>query len=108
VALIGLALTDVVLIVVKGPDDVALALFGAAFAMIFGTTLLFCARGLRAFRRAAYSPVVLFQVLAIPVGIGLIRNDRVAVSVAVLVPAVAVLVLLLLVPGGRAVLERGD
>ena len=90
------------------PDDRGLALFTAAFGLLAGAALLVAARGVLRFRRAAYSPVVLAEVLAIPVGISLLQSDRWFAGVAVIVVAVVVLVLLLVTTDGRALLERGE
>ena len=103
-ALVGLALSYAGLILVATPHNRGLAFFGAGLALLFGVALLVAARGLRALRRSAYSPIVLAQLLAIPVGIGLVQGHRAGVAVAVLVPSAVVLGLLLFTPGGRSVL----
>jgi hypothetical protein len=73
-----------------------------------GVGLWFASRGLRAFRRAAYSPILLAQIIAIPVGIGLVQGHRSWIAVLVLVPAAIVLVLLLFTPGGRSIVAAGE
>jgi hypothetical protein len=78
-------------IVAGSPHNRGLALFGASLGLLAGTGLLLAARGLARRRRAATSPVVLFQIIAIPVGIGLIQGGRPLIAVGVLAPAVATL-----------------
>jgi hypothetical protein len=108
VALMALGVTAIVLIFVAEPHDRGSAALTAVFALAFGVVLLLAGRRLAGFRRAAYAPVVLLQLLAIPVGISLVQAERIGIAVSVLVPAVAVLVLLLGTRGGRAVLEHGE
>src|SRR5437764_15279957 len=95
-ALVALALSYVGLILVARPHNRGLALFGAALGLAFGLGLLAASRGLRGFRRAAYSPILIAQIIAVPVGIGLVQGHRAGIAVAVLAPSVVVLVLLLL------------
>ena len=92
------------------PHRRGLALFIAAIGFAFGLALLLAARGLYRRRRAAYSPIVLLQMLALPVGIGLIQGgDQPWIAVAVLVPSLVVLGLLVGTPSGRSMHEdRGD
>ena len=103
VALVALALSYVGLILVGDPHNRGLALFGAALGLAFGVGLFLASRGLRKGRRAAYSPILLAQIIAIPVGIGLVQGHRALIAVAVLVPSAVVLVLLLFTPSGRSV-----
>jgi len=78
---------------------VGFALFGAA-------VLAVCARGLLLLRPAARSPVILVQLLAVPVGYSLgIQAGRPLVGAPILLAAIAVLVLLLL-PSSRQALDR--
>jgi hypothetical protein len=103
VALCGLALAYAGLILAGHPHNRGLALFGALLGLIFGAGLLFASRGLRDRRRPAYSPTLLAQIIAIPVGVGLVQGHRPAVAVAVLVPSIVVLVLLVFTPTGRSI-----
>jgi hypothetical protein len=106
VAIVGLALAYVGLILVGTPHNRGLALFGAALGLLLGAGLLVASRGLRACRRAAYSPILLTQLIAVPVGIGLVQGHRAWIAVLVLVPSVVVLALLLFTPGGRSVVAN--
>jgi hypothetical protein len=104
-ALVALAVGYAGFIVFGDPDRRGLALFGASIGLIFGLALVIAARGLHRRKRAAYSPVVLLQLLALPVGIGLIQGGQPWIAIAVLVPSVVVLALLVGTPGGRSVHE---
>jgi hypothetical protein len=107
VALVALALSYAGLILAGHPHNRGLALFGAALGLGAGLALVLAGRGLRACRRAAYSPILLTQIIAIPVGIGLVQGGRAAIAAAVLVPSAVVLVLILFTPGGRSVVSGG-
>src|SRR5438046_2697700 len=76
VALVALALVYAVFILFGDPDRPGLALFGASIGLIFGVALLLAARGLLRGRRAAYSPIVLAELIAVPVGIGMIQGGQ--------------------------------
>ena len=106
VAIVALALSYVGLIFTATPHNRGLALFGALLGLLLGGGLLVASRGLRACRRAAYSPILLTQLIAVPVGIGLVQGHRAWIAVLVLVPSVVVLVLLLFTPGGRSVVTN--
>src|SRR3954464_14938466 len=103
IALVALALSYVGLIIVGDPHNRGLALFGAGLGLAFGVGLSVASRGLRRGRRAAYSPILLAQIIGIPVGIGLVQGHRPLIAVAVLAPCVVVLALLLFTPSGRSV-----
>jgi hypothetical protein len=95
VALLVLAVVNVVLTALDDADSVPLALGGAVLLAIFGGALLLLARALRALRPPARSPVVAVQVVALPVGWTLTStNGRPEIGLPVLLLAVAVLVLL--------------
>src|SRR3954463_3342029 len=102
-ALVALALSYVGLILVGDPHNRGLALFGAGLGLAFGAGLFLASRGLRRGRRAAYSPILLAQIIAIPVGVGLVQGHRAPIAVAVLLPSAVVLALLLFTPSGRSV-----
>jgi hypothetical protein len=106
-ALVALSLSYAGLILAARPHNRALALFGAVLGLLAGLAMLAAARGLRQMRRASYSPIVLVQLLAVPVGIGLVQGHRPLIAVAVLLPSVIVLALLMFTPAGRSVLT-GD
>ena len=76
------------------------------FALVGAAVLALCGRGLLRLRPSARSPVILVQLLALPVGYSLgIQAGRVLVGVPILLVAIAVLVLLLL-PASRQALDR--
>lgn len=106
-ALLGLSLAYAGLILVGHPHNRALALFGAGLGVLFGAGLFVAGRGLGNRRRAAYSPSLLAQIIAVPVGIGLVQGHRPVIAAAVLAPAVVVLALLLFTAGGRSVVSGG-
>jgi hypothetical protein len=108
VALVGVSLSYAGFIVVGEPHNRGLALFGAAIGVLFGGTLIAAARGLAQRKRAAYSPTLLIELLAVPVGIGLIQGKQQLIATAVLVPSVVVLALLLGTPGGRSVIDSDE
>jgi hypothetical protein len=51
---------------------------------------------------------LLTQLIAIPVGIGLVQGHRAWIAACVLAPSVVVLALLLFTPGGRSVVTNAD
>jgi hypothetical protein len=76
------------------------------FALVGAAVLALCGRGLLRLRPSARSPVILVQLLALPVGYSLgIQAGRVLVGLPILLVAIAVLVLLLL-PASRQALDR--
>ncbi|MGH8961281.1 MAG: hypothetical protein ACRDWT_08745 [Jatrophihabitantaceae bacterium] len=88
------------------PDSLGRALFDAAFALCGAALLLAGARGLIRLRPAARTPVLVLQLLAIPVSYSLaFQADRVAYGGPILVAAVAV-IYLLFTPPARAALDR--
>jgi len=105
----ALAVTAVVLLVLAFVHTTtrlwaAVAIVG--FALLGAAVLALCARGLLRLRPAARSPVILVQLLAVPVGYSLgIQAGRPLVGVPILAVAIAVLVLLLL-PSSRQALDR--
>src|SRR5215467_11238842 len=70
-ALFAAAAVLIVKTIAGHPDSVARALLGAALALIGTAVLLACARGLLALRWAARTPVVVLELLALPVGYSL-------------------------------------
>jgi hypothetical protein len=82
----------------------ALAIVG--FALVAAAILALCARGLLLLRPSARSPIILVQLLALPVGYSLgFQAGRVLIAAPLLIVAVAVLVLLL-TPSARQALDR--
>jgi len=87
-------------------DSVGRALFGAALAVFGAIVLALCARGLLHCRPAARTPVVLLQLLALPVGYSLgFQAGRIGYGGPMIVAALAVLYLLF-TPPARAALDR--
>lgn len=88
------------------PDSVGRALLGAALAVGTALVLGMCARGLLRLRPAARTPVVVLEVLALPVGYSLaFQAGLVGYGGPILVAAVVVLYLLF-TPPARAALDR--
>lgn len=88
--------------------DVPAALLTAAFAAAAAALLALAARGLWRLRPAARTPVVVLQLLALPVAYSLaFQAHRVAYGGPILVAALAVLYLVF-TPPARAVLDRPD
>lgn len=107
VALLVLAVVEAVSTIVSDAASVSLALVTAAFAAAAGALLLWLARGLVELRRAARTPVVVLQLIALPIGWNLIGSSgRPELGLPVLLLAVAVLVLLFGTEDARAALRR--
>ncbi|HEY7045654.1 MAG TPA: hypothetical protein VH373_00435 [Jatrophihabitantaceae bacterium] len=109
-ALFAAAAVLIVKTIAGHPDSIARALLGAAMALIGMTVLLVCARGLLALRWAARTPVVVLELLALPVGYSLgFQAGLLGYGAPILVSALIVLYLLF-TPPARAALdhERGD
>jgi hypothetical protein len=105
-ALLVTAIALLVLAVTHSSQRLWAALAIAGFALL-GTLIFYvCGRGLLALRPSARSPIVLLELLALPVGYSLgIQAGRALVGVPVLISAVAVLALLF-TPTARAALDR--
>lgn len=107
-ALLAAAAVLIVKSATESPDSLARALLGAAFAVLGAVVLALCARGLLHLRPAARTPVVVLQLLALPVAYTLaFQADRPAYGAPILLAALAVLYLLF-TPPARAVLDRPD
>lgn len=107
VALLVLAVANVVLTALSDAGSVTLALGGALLLVIFGAGLILLARGLRDLRPATRSPVIAVQIVALPVGWTLASaNGRPGIGLPVLALAVAVLALLLGTAEARDSLAR--
>ncbi|MGH8862498.1 MAG: hypothetical protein ACRDVG_14920 [Jatrophihabitantaceae bacterium] len=88
------------------PADVGRALLGAALALAGAAALAFGARALWHLRSAARSPVVVLQLLALPVSYSLwFQAGRTGYGAPIMIVAVAVL-FLLFTPPVRDVLDR--
>lgn len=77
------------------PSDRATAVTGAAMGLVFAVVLGLLARGLARRRRVALAPVLLTQLLALPVAWGFLGARQYVAAASVALPAIAVLVLLL-------------
>ena len=105
-ALFGAAAVLVVKTIAGHPDDMVRALLGAAMALLGAVILVSCARGLLAQRSAARTPVVVLELLALPVSYSLgFEAGLLAYGVPIMFSALAVLYLLF-TPTARAVLDR--
>lgn len=88
------------------PDSVARALLDAAFALCGAALLALGARGLFRLRPGARTPVLVLQLLAIPVSYSLaFQAHRVLYGGPILVAAVSV-IYLLFTPPARSALDR--
>lgn len=106
-ALLGAAVVLVVKTIDGSPGSVARALSGAAFAAGGAVVLALCVRGLLALRPSARTPVVVVELLAVPVAYSLaFQAGRVGYGGPIFVAALATLYLLF-TPPVRAVLDRG-
>lgn len=104
--LIGIAGFLVYSTIFGHPGGVARALLGAAMAVAGAAALAFGARGLLRLSTVARTPVVVIQLLAVPVSYSLaFQAGRVLYGGPILIAAVAV-VYLLFTPPAREVLDR--
>ncbi|MDQ2796256.1 MAG: hypothetical protein M3Y06_03720 [Actinomycetota bacterium] len=88
------------------PDSVGRALLDAVAAFAGAAALLAGARGLLRMNQSARTPIMVIQLLAIPVGYSLgVQAGRAAYGAPILIAAVAVLYLLF-TPPARAALDR--
>ncbi len=88
------------------PDSVGRALLGAGFALLAAAALAVGGRGVLRMRAAARTPVVVLQLLALPVSYSLaFQAGRVEYGGPMLVAALTVLYLLF-TPPARAALDR--
>jgi len=105
-ALVVTALVLIVLAFVHTSTRLWAALAIVGFALLAAAILLLCARGLMRLRPSARSPVVIVQLLALPVGYSLgIQSGRMAIAGPMLAAALATLVLLA-TPSARRALDR--
>jgi hypothetical protein len=94
--------------VTGSPGNVARALLGAAFAIVGAGVLWLCVRGLLHLRPAARTPVVVLQLLVLPVSYTIaFQADLVGYGGPMMLAALAVLYLLF-TPPVRAVLDREE
>jgi hypothetical protein len=106
---VGLVVATVVLLIktlTGHPDSLGRALFGAAFALGGAALLVYAARTFLELRTFLRTPVIVVELLALPVGWSLgFQAGRVFYAAPLLMSAVAVLYLLF-TPAGRQALER--
>ncbi len=76
------------------PFDRTATLLEAGFAVLLGVLVLLVARGLLQVRGWSRSPAVVLQLLALPVGVGLVQGEVWVAAVPVLLLAGSVLYLL--------------
>ena len=103
-ALVVLGLGYGVAGVVGEPFDRLATVLEAAFTVVIGVGLALVARGLLGARRWARSPAILAQLLALPVGVGLVQGRVWWAAAPVLLLAAAVLAHLA-TPSARAAFE---
>lgn len=90
------------------PDSAGRSLLGAALAVLAMLALVGCARGLLRLRPAARTPVVVLELLALPVAYSLAFQSRlIGFGAPILLSALAVLYLLF-TPRAREVLDRQE
>lgn len=102
VALVVLCAAYAAEVLLGRPQNRGLALAGAAMGLVAGIVVVLLGRGLAGGRRAVAAPVLVAQLLALPVGIGLLQGHLPVYASAVLLPAAGVLALLFGTRGGRA------
>jgi hypothetical protein len=90
------------------PDSLGRALLGAVLAVSGALVLFLCGRALLRVRPAARTPIVVLELLALPVGYSLaFQAGRIAYGGPILLAALAVLYLLF-TPPAREALNRPD
>jgi hypothetical protein len=105
-ALLGVAALLVIKTIIGDPNSLGRALLGAAMAVLAAAVLALGARGIYHLRPAARTPVVVLELLALPVGYSLgFQAGLIGYGGPMLVAAVAV-PYLLFTPPARAALDR--
>lgn len=107
-ALVAAAVVLVVKTLTGSPDDLGRALLAAALALLGAVVLALGARGLSRLRPAARTPVLILQLLALPVAYSLWLQAGLAAYGAPIMVAALVTIYLLFAPPSRAVLDRRD
>ncbi len=107
-ALVGAATVLVVKTVTGHPDSLGRALLGAGFALVGALVLVLGARGLRLCSPAARTPVVVLQLLAVPVGYSLAFQAGLVVFGGPILLAALTVIYLVFTPPARAALNRLD
>ncbi len=107
VGLLAAAVVLVVKTVAGHPGNIGRALVGAALAVLGAVVLVACARGMLALRTAARTPVIVIQLLALPVGFSLgFQAGLIVYGGPMLLAALAVLYLLFTPPARRVLDHR--
>jgi hypothetical protein len=105
-ALVILAAILVIKTAVGDPHSIAGALLGAALALVAAAVFLLCGRGLLAGRAASRTPVVVLELVALPVSYSLaFQANRIGYGAPILLSALAVLYLVF-TPAARVMLDR--
>lgn len=105
-ALVAAAAVLIVKTISGTPNDIWRALLGAALALAGAATLALGARALLRLRPAARSPIVVLQLLALPVAYSLWFQAGVAVYGAPIMVAALATLFLLFTPPARQALDR--
>ncbi len=108
-ALVAVALVLFIKTIAQTPDDVAAALLEAGMALLAAAILALCARGLARQQPGARSPVIVLQILALPVAYSLwFQADRTLYGAPILIAALATLYLLFTPPARQALNRQPD
>jgi hypothetical protein len=91
---------------VTRPDHTGLAVTAAVVVLLAALVLLGTARGLARYARASVSPMLIVELLMLPIGWSMAQAGQWALSAALVVPAVAVIGLLFTAEG-REVMRGG-
>jgi hypothetical protein len=104
--LVGLAIVLLIKTITGHPHSLPAALLGVAMTLLGAAVLFLCARGLAALSPSARSPVVVIELIALPVSYDLaFQAGLVAYGAPILVIALAVLYLVF-TPPVRKILDR--
>jgi hypothetical protein len=105
-ALVGLAVVVVIKAATGNPHSLAGALLGAVLALVAAAVFGYCARAMLQSRAVSRTPVVVLELVALPVSYSLtFQAHQVGYGAPILVSALAVLYLLF-TPASRAILDR--
>ena len=108
-ALVVAALILVIKTLTGHPDSVGRALLGAAMSLLGALVLAACAHGIYHHRPVARTPVVVLELLALPVGYSLgFQAGRMAYGGPIVFSALAVLYLVFTPPARAALDHRRD
>lgn len=106
VALLAASIVLIIKTLIGHPDTVGRALAIVGFAIGAAAVLALCGRGLMRLRPSSRSPIVLMQLLALPVTVSLgFQAGRILIAAPIMIAALSVLILLLS-PSARTALDR--